>query len=70
MLRILRNLGDSTEFSNKEQIMKKIKILESMIKLEKSPEILRKLKNLETFLNKYVLGNSQTQVQTEEELLL
>ena len=54
MLRILRDLGGYTEFMNKEGIKKKLKILETMLKEEKTPSTLSNLKSLETFLSKYV----------------
>ena len=46
MLRVLRDLGDSTDFLNKEGIKKKLQTLEMMLEVEETPSILSNLKQL------------------------
>ena len=59
MKHILNNLGKPSEFTTKEGIKKKLKTLERMIKSEKNPKILSKLKNLEAFLKEWVYDGKE-----------
>ena len=59
MIEIVINLGKPEEFFTKEGIKKKLKTLELMIKSEKNPKILSKLKNLEAFLKEWVYDGKE-----------